>query len=363
MGKFLLFFKKCPLTAILVGSIIVTTLVSVVSMATGRYNFVWSVDRPFLVTLITGDDSIMEEDPMMSADANNPSGNGNTDTTQPDGGEPGVPEGPSTTDGPAVYPGKMARPIKYIDRDPAPPRSAYYDDPQKTPLTTEYPYVEVDDDYFDDVLFVGDSRIEGLHDYGNLPNATFAYKQGISVFNILETDLKWGDKGHGSLESLLAQYKFKKIYVMLGVNELGKGFAWQFGDKYEALLNQIKEWAPDSVIIVQGIMKVSKSYSDKSDVFNNDNINARNYMITTRMTTDMIYLDMNECVADPDPTADALNSEYTNDGLHLAANYYYLWVDWLKEHGLQDSYFEENTNAPESTIDTGVETDTNQNAE
>lgn len=358
MRNILVFFKKCPLTAILVGSIICVTVTSVVMMAIGRYNFVWSVEKPFLVTLITGDDAIMEEDPMMSADAgSNGSGNGPQSGDIGDTPEVIEPTGPSTTDGPAIYPGKMPRPVKYIDREPAEPRSAYYDDPMKTPLTTEYPYVEVDEDYFDDVLFVGDSRIEGLHDYGNLPNATFAYKQGISVFNILNEDLKWGDKGHGSLESLLSQYQFKKIYIMLGVNELGKGFVWQFGDKYEAVLNQIREWAPDSVIFVQGIMKVSKRYSDKSDVFNNDNINARNYMITTRMSTDMFYLDMNESVADPAPDADALNGEYTNDGLHLAANYYYLWVDWLKEHGLQDEYFDETP--AQSTVDTGVEGSTN----
>lgn len=329
------------------------TITSIVSMAIGRYNFVWSVDRPFLVTLITGDDSIMI-DPVQSADSGNK-------TPEVDGGTPVIvePTGPSTADGPDVYPGKMARTIKYISREPAEPRSAYYDDPQKTPLTTEYPYIKVADDYFDDVLFIGDSRIEGLHDYGNLPNATFAYKQGISVFNILNEDLKWGDKGHGSLESLLAQYQFKKIYIMLGVNELGKGFVWQFGDKYEEVLNQIKAWAPDSVIMVQGIMKVSKKYSDKSDVFNNDNINARNYMISTRLTTDMFYLDMNECVADPDPEADALNGAYTNDGLHLAANYYYLWVDWLKAHGLHDSYFDETSTTPENVENTGVESGNN----
>lgn len=239
-------------------------------------------------------------------------------------------------------PGRMLRVARFEDIAPWTARSAYYDDGDKKPLTTLYPYVEVDASYYDDALFIGDSRIEGLHDYGGLDNATFAYKTGLSVFKIQEETLyivKGKDVKTGSLKKAVQSGEYKKIFLMIGVNELGKGYSYQYVNKYIEVVEEIRSYAPDAVLEVMGIMYVSKNKSDSSDVFNNDNINCRNTKVMESMPEDdaIIYLDMNACVIDEE--TGMLNGDYTNDGLHLSAKYYYLWVDWLNAHGLQNEMF------------------------
>ncbi|MBQ0042347.1 MAG: hypothetical protein KBS85_03340 [Lachnospiraceae bacterium] len=239
-------------------------------------------------------------------------------------------------------PGIMQRERLFEEIEPWSARSAYYDDGFERPLTTRYPYVSIDSSYYDDALFIGDSRIEGLHDYGGLDNATFAYKTGVSVFKIQDETLtiaKGTDYSKGSLYKACTGDKYKKIFIMIGVNELAKGYSYQYVNKYIEMINLIREYAPDAVIEIMGIMYLTQKYSDGSDYFNNDNINCRNTAMVRALPDDekIIYLDMNECVSDE--TGGALNPELTKDGLHLSAQYYYLWADWLNEHGLQDEMF------------------------
>ena len=66
-------------------------------------------------------------------------------------------------------------PYAYVERDPAPPLSGYYDDPGRRALDTPCDYFTCDDRYFEDALFIGDSRIEGLALYGAMPTTSFLY--------------------------------------------------------------------------------------------------------------------------------------------------------------------------------------------
>ena len=40
---------------------------------------------------------------------------------------------------------------------------------------------------------------------------------------------------------------------------------------------------------------------------------------------------MNECV---DDECGGVREEYSNDGVHLKAEYYKLWTEWMKAHGI-----------------------------
>ena len=52
---------------------------------------------------------------------------------------------------------------------------------------------------------------------------------------------------------------------------------------------------------------------------------------------DIFYLDMNPAITDD---SGYLDPDLTWDGVHLQAQYYSLWVDFLKSHGLDSYMFE-----------------------
>ena len=83
-----------------------------------------------------------------------------------------------------------------------------------------------------------------------------------------------------------------------------------------------------------GMMHVTTEYSDASDVFNNDNIDNRNTAAAGIADGERVfYLDMNECV---DDERGGVREEYSKDGVHLKAEYYKLWTEWMKAHGVND---------------------------
>ena len=220
--------------------------------------------------------------------------------------------------------------VEFVPWNDNPARSPYYKNPGVRPLSSEYEYKDVDADYFATSLFIGDSRIEGLNDYSGWDKAYFAYKTGLTVFNMMSETLNTND-GRCTLPEVLENYTFENIYIMIGINELGSGTVSDFADKYKENLETIKSLQPDARIIILGIMYVTKEYSDSSDVYNNDNINAKNAAIASFANgSDIFYLDMNPAVVDENM---ALREDISFDGVHLIAKYYYLWTDFMCSHG------------------------------
>ena len=59
--------------------------------------------------------------------------------------------------------------------------------PVVTTTTAPTPvFQSVDDSYFDDALFIGDSRTEGLALYGSLTNADYFSSVGLTIFKVTE---------------------------------------------------------------------------------------------------------------------------------------------------------------------------------
>ena len=103
-------------------------------------------------------------------------------------------------------------------------------------------------------------------------------------------------------------------------------------------IDEIRELQPGAVIFIQGIMYVSDDYSKAHDIVNNDNIiDKNNHIAALANGVDIFYLDMNPAITDD---SGYLDPDLTWDGVHLQAQYYSLWVDFLKSHGLDSYMFE-----------------------
>lgn len=226
--------------------------------------------------------------------------------------------------------------VEYAVRDMRYARSGYYNDSDIIALSSKLDYVQVDNGYFEDACFIGDSRIEGLYFYGGLKEADYFYKPGTTVYDMMDSSLSCNGSATSYIDvpTALSQKQYGKIYIMVGVNELGDKTPEAYAQAYADNIEKIRQLQPDASIFIMGMMHVTTEYSDASDVFNNDNIDNRNTAVAGIADGERVfYLDMNECV---DDERGGVREEYSKDGVHLKAEYYKFWTEWMKAHGTND---------------------------
>ncbi len=209
--------------------------------------------------------------------------------------------------------------------------------PQKPELT----YMEVEDRYFADAVFIGDSRTVGMYEYGGLGDiSTFYASTGLTVYKLFDAEIAQVEeqKKKVSVETALQQKQFAKIYLMIGINEMGRGTVETFIEKYKEVVGHLQELQPDAIIYVQGIIKVTTARSEQGDYINNEGIVARNEELAKLADNEKIfYLDVNPLICDE---TGGMEPEYTGDGVHLKAKYIDIWKNFLKSHAVSEEYLE-----------------------
>ena len=187
-------------------------------------------------------------------------------------------------------------------------------------------------EYFDDALFIGDSRTVGISEYGDLNNATFFANTGMSVYNVFEKNVSVPQVGKLKLEQLLTYKKFGKIYIMLGINELGYNQEKTL-KKYKDLLKFVQEKQSNAIIYIEANLHVAAERSNKDKTINNININKINNEISQLADNEKIFfIDVNEKFDDENGN---LSSNYTQDNVHIYAKYYKEWSDWLSQNAVK----------------------------
>lgn len=180
-----------------------------------------------------------------------------------------------------------------------------------------YDFVQGDFSYFDNALFIGDSRTVGIRDYGSLGNADFYCKEGLSV-----ADAK-NSCASGELSKLLSTGQYKKVYVMLGINEIGNDIDSTFAS-YRGLVENIRAKAPDAIVFLQANMHVT--FDSQTNFINNERIDALNNLVSTLADkVKVFYIDVNPVF---DDESGNLNAGYTSDGVHVLGAIYQQWSEW-----------------------------------
>lgn len=178
----------------------------------------------------------------------------------------------------------------------------------------------------DDALFIGDSRTVGLMEYAGIDGADYFCTVGMSVYNIHKKPVSVPNVGKVTLTELLNGKKYGKIYIMLGINEVGYKFSSTV-EKYSELIEFIKDKQPNAVIFIQANLHVSKSRSDSDKVVNNIAINGLNAELAKLADgKSKFYLDANILF---DDKTGALSSDKSEDSTHLYAKYYKEWGEWI----------------------------------
>lgn len=209
-----------------------------------------------------------------------------------------------------------------IDRPPAEAVPV----PESSPVT---------DTYFDDVVFLGDSRTEGFYLYSGLKTGKFLYAVGATVESVFSK--KAWDSGHGKIPLLdaLAETEYEKVYLMLGINELGWSKAENYRDQYTKLIDRVREDHPEAVVVLQSILPVSAKQDAKGSYVNNKKIIAYNEIIADLASEKgCVFLDSAEAVAGPDG---CLPAEWTFDGVHLNPAGCRILLDYYRTHSVTAS--------------------------
>lgn len=201
---------------------------------------------------------------------------------------------------------------------------------EEAPRTREF--CMVDDDWFDDAVFIGDREPWGCAITAGWTMRPFTHPQGLeSTICGRKSSVMWTGR-RPRLRMRFPDGSLAKFYFQIGINEMGRGTLDGFMEQYVQSVQKFRELQPDAIIYVQGIMRVAKAKSDSDKIFNNQGINERNMRIAELADNQTIfYIDVNDVVCDADGN---LRADLTFDNLHLYGSKYGIWVDFLKTKGI-----------------------------
>lgn len=202
--------------------------------------------------------------------------------------------------------------------------------PTTAPPTTSGPNFDfpsgVTDDWFDNTLFIGDSRVVGLRDYARSGKADYFCDVGMTVFSYSKKSLSDKSFSSQTLESLLSQRQYDKIIICFGLNEAGYPLT-SFKLAYEKFVNFVREKQPDATLILQSVMSVSRGKASTAWYLEPAYLNQMSAFIHSLCDGETVYfIDCNEYFADE---YGYLYSSITNDGYHPTASGYRHWRDWI----------------------------------
>lgn len=189
------------------------------------------------------------------------------------------------------------------------------------------------DGYFDDAVFIGDSRTEGFMLYAGPSEASYLTAVGLMVDTIFtEPYIRQGEKKVTVMDAL-AGMDFSKVYLMLGVNELGWVYSSIFQEYYGRIVDAIREINPDAVIYIQSILPVTAAKA-ASSFYTNTRIQEYNGLLQELcQEKEVYYVNVAEAVADGDG---CLPEEDTFDGVHLLPDACKLWMEYLTTHTVEE---------------------------
>lgn len=251
-----------------------------------------------------------------------------------------APTGAPVQTDPAITPDVTVTPEPSDEPEPTPtsePEYASY--AFGTPLEESEP---VEDDYFDDVVFLGDSRTEGLQIYGGLARGTYYWARGMTVFRV--DDEKYAifdvDGTSYTMIGALARRPYRAVYIMVGVNELGYAVE-SYESGLAAFVDQVLEVQPDAVVYLQLMPPVNDALARQNGLgnyINNSNLAAFNEaLIRVAAEKRVVLLNTAEVYADE---SGQLQAEIAADGCHFKAGGYPRWIEYLRCHVMDsERYF------------------------
>ena len=190
----------------------------------------------------------------------------------------------------------------------------------------------VDDSYFEDAVFIGDSRMQGFRNLSGITKGSFVTAVGMELENFYTDSQIATAAGNVTVLNALKNINFSKIYMMLGTNELGAYDMNQVGESYRQVLADIKQLSssPDPIVYVYSVIYVDEPLVTTGDYVNNTNVDAVNMEILKMCKEEGYhYINLNEVLSNG---YHGLISGAAEDGIHLNTDYCKEWLEYTKTH-------------------------------
>lgn len=186
--------------------------------------------------------------------------------------------------------------------------------------------------YFDDALFIGDSRVQGLGMYSKT-NATFYAVTAFQLYKYKTFKVVPTPNGKVPIFEAMPYDRFTKIYIKVGLNELGTVSDEPFINTYTSLINELRVMQPRAIIYIQAILPVTATKSATDKTHCNPNIMKRNELLKNFAEMMHCYfVDVGPYFADE---TGALREDSTADGIHMYGKYMPMWIDALAENAVK----------------------------
>ena len=218
-------------------------------------------------------------------------------------------------------------PVTETTAAPTEPETEPPTEPETTVPETTIP--ELDESWFDDALFIGESRIQGLSIYSRLGEADYFCAASMTVLGILDARMSDETFTTATLDSLLTSREYGKIYIHLGINETPLGPDGILRG-YQRIIDRIRQLEPDAVIVLMGCMPITKDYCRWSGIDINV-VHGLNEKLKALAESDpevFRFCDTSAWAAGEDGY---LIPEITHDGCHLFGDRYDDWSAFLLE--------------------------------
>ena len=191
----------------------------------------------------------------------------------------------------------------------------------------------VDNSYFEGAAFIGDSRTDGFLIYSGIGCGENLTSNGLSIFK-LETKkaITIDGQSYTALEAL-SRKQYGKVYLSLGVNELGYYDDQGFYEAYCRAIDAIRACQPNAVIYIQGLIPLNESViaaTGGASYLTNEHLLVYNDLMKKAAEEKQVaFLDLNPAFTGSDGQ---LPADASKDGVHLTKPYCEQWLDYLKTH-------------------------------
>ena len=191
----------------------------------------------------------------------------------------------------------------------------------------------VENDYFEDAAFVGDSRTDGFMIYSGIGCGENLTSNGLSIFKLAEKKALTIDGQKYTLLEALALEQYGKVYLSLGVNELGYNNDQGFYQAYCQAIDAIRACQPNAVIYIQGLIPLNEDViaaTGGSSYLTNEHLRTYNdLMKQAAQEKQVVFLDLYSAFVGEDGQ---LPEDASRDGVHLRKSYCEQWLEYLKTH-------------------------------
>lgn len=196
----------------------------------------------------------------------------------------------------------------------------------------------VDDAWFFDAVMIGDSRTDGMRLYSGMRDVDFLCYKGLSVFEVMsDKQVIQTAEGKTGVLQALGEKQYAKVYISLGVNELGYNYDQGYFDTYSAMVDKVRELQPEADIYLQLLIPINTQKCKETNqpyYVTNAQIGIYNDIIRRIALEKQTYLlDVGEIFVDE--TGEMLY-DASFDGVHFKKEGYQKWYEYLKTHTVKE---------------------------